>query len=96
MTTILHQDPDRRSKPLEEWPEADQAWWQASLVPGDLLEEGGSRAGYSEHTNRGLVRNYGHWLTWIDRRGLLDRTDSPADRITPDSSKSLRYRSRAV
>ena len=83
MTTILHQDPDRRSKPLEEWPEADQAWWQAALVPGDVFQEGGSRAGYSEHTNCGLVRNYGRWLTSLDRRGQLDRTDSPADRITP-------------
>jgi hypothetical protein len=83
MTTILHQDPDRRSMPLEEWPAADQAWWQAAHVPGDLLQEGGSRAGYSESTNRGLVRNYGGWLTSLDRRGQLDRTDSPADRITP-------------
>ena len=83
MTIILRQDPDRRSKPVEEWPEADQAWWQASLVPGDVLQEGGSRAGYSEHTNRGLVRNYGRWLTWLDRRGQLDRTGSPPDRITP-------------
>jgi integrase/recombinase XerD len=83
MTTILHQDPDRRCKPLEEWPEADQTWWLAALVPGDLLQEGGSRAGYSEHTNRGLERNYGRWLTWLDRRGQLDRTGSPSDRITP-------------
>ena len=67
----------------DEWPEADRAWWQAALVPGDLLQEGGSRAGYSEHTNCGLVRNYGRWLTSLDRRGQLDRTDSPADRITP-------------
>ena len=83
MTTILHQDPDRRCKPLEEWPEVDQAWWQAALTPGDLLQERGSRAGHSEHTNRGLVINYGRWLTWLDRCGQLDPTGSPADRITP-------------
>ena|SRR5215471_1530109 len=82
MPTIPYQDPDRRCKPLEEWPEEDRAWWQAALVPGDLLQQGGSRAGYSERTNRGLVSNYGRWLTWLDRRGQLDRTDSPADRIT--------------
>src|SRR4051794_6689944 len=83
MAMNLHQDPDRRSKPLDEWPEADQAWWQAALTPGDLLQEGGSRARYSEHTNRSLVRNYGRWLTWLDRSGQLDRTSAPADRITP-------------
>jgi site-specific recombinase XerD len=83
MTTILHQYPDRRCMPLEEWPAADQAWWQAALVPGDLLQEGGARAGYSEHTNRGLLRNYGRWLTSLDRSGQLDRISSPADRVTP-------------
>ena len=44
MTRRLHQDPDRRCRPLEEWPEVDRRLWQAALVPGDLLEEGGSRA----------------------------------------------------
>ena len=44
MTQRLHQDPDRRCKLIEEWPEVDRGLWQASLVPGDLFEAGGSRA----------------------------------------------------
>jgi hypothetical protein len=43
MTKILHRDPDRRCKPLAEWPAIDRTLWQAALVPGDLLEDGGSR-----------------------------------------------------
>jgi integrase/recombinase XerD len=84
MTLHLHQDPDRRCRPLQEWPEVDRRLWQAALVPGDLLEEGGSRARYAENTNCGIVYGYGRWLQWADRRGLLDQTDSPGDRITPD------------
>jgi hypothetical protein len=42
-----------------------------------------ANAGHSKHTNRGLVINYGRWLTFLHRCGQLDRTGSPADRITP-------------
>jgi hypothetical protein len=55
MTRNLHQDPNRRCKPLEEWPETDRRLWQAALVPGDLLAEGGSRARYTENTNSAMV-----------------------------------------
>ena len=83
MTKILHRDPDRRCKGLEEWPEPDRLLWQAALVPGDLLEDGGSRARHGEYANRNAVDSYGRWLAWLDRQGLLEATSSPADRITP-------------
>jgi integrase/recombinase XerD len=84
MNRSLHQDPDRRCKPLAEWPEADRRLWEAAVVPGDLLAEGSSRAKYTESTNGASVNSYGRWLQWADRRGPLDQTNSPADRITPD------------
>lgn len=37
MTCILHRDPDRRCKPLHEWPEVDRLLWLAALVPGDFV-----------------------------------------------------------
>jgi integrase len=83
MTGLLHHDPDRRCKALEEWPEVDRRLWQAALVPGDLLEEGGARARYTDNTNRGIVYGYGRWLQWLDRHGQLDPTNLPGDRITP-------------
>ena len=83
MTKILHRDPDRRCKGLEEWPEPDRLLWQAAQVPGDLLEDGGSRARHGEYANRNAVDSYGRWLAWLDARGLLEPTSSPADRITP-------------
>ncbi|MGA8755668.1 MAG: hypothetical protein WB611_04950, partial [Stellaceae bacterium] len=84
MTRILHNDPDRRCKPLEEWPERDRCLWQVSLIHGDVLDEGGPRAGFTENTNRGIVYSYGRWLQWLDRQGLLDPISSPGDRIIPD------------
>ena len=83
MTKILHRHPDRRCKKIEEWPAADRDLWQAALLPGDLLEEGGHRATYAQVSNDKIVKGYGRWLTWLDRRKLLDPDDPPADRITP-------------
>src|SRR5215472_12147301 len=88
MTKILHRDPDRRCKKLEEWPAADRGLWLAALVRGDVLEDGGARAKHSEYSNRNAVYGYGRWLTWLDRHGLLEATNSPADRITPASVKA--------
>ena len=79
----LHFDPDRRGMPVAEWPDEDRETWQAALTPGDILDEGGIRARYAPETNRKLAKNYGRWLTWLSRRGLLDHTP-PAERITPE------------
>jgi len=83
MSLLLHQDPARRCKPIEEWPELDRDRWLASLVPGDLLDEGGSRARCAEPSNLGIVSGYGRWLQWLDYQGELDRATPPGERITP-------------
>src|SRR5262245_2016497 len=83
MTKILHRDPDRRCKKLDEWPAADRDLWQAALIPGDVLEEGGPRASYRRESNLKVVKGYGKWLTWLDRGGLLELPASPGDRVTP-------------
>ena len=85
----LHFDPDRRGMPVAEWPARDRQLWQAALVQGDLLEDGGDRARYAAETNRKLAKNYGRWLTWLCRQGLLDAPVSPADRITPERVKAF-------
>ena len=84
MTCILHRDPDRRCKPLQEWPGVDRLLWLAALAPGDLFEEGGSRARFTDETNRRIVNSYGRWLQSLDRRGQMTPINSPADRISPD------------
>jgi hypothetical protein len=69
----------RRAPP----PAADRHLWQAALVPGDLLEDGGTRARHSDYSNRDAVYGYGRWLTWLERQGLLEVESSPTDRIIP-------------
>jgi integrase len=85
----LHFDPDRRGMPVAEWPPMDRDAWQAALTAGDILDEGGIRARHAPETNRKLVKNYGRWLTWLCRRGLLDAPVSPAERITPERVKAF-------
>src|SRR5262249_46664767 len=81
MSKALHRDPDRRCKPLQEWPDRDRPLWQAALIPGDLFDSG-ARAKHSEFSNRNAVYGYGRWLTFLDRQGLLVEQVEPADRIT--------------
>ena len=83
MTNILHHDPDRQCKKIEDWPDADRNLWNAALVLGSLLEEGGARSRHSERSNLAVVAGYGRWLTWLDRQGLLDSRAKPDERITP-------------
>jgi integrase len=83
MTNILHHDPDRQCKKLQDWPELDRQLWKDALVPSNLLEGGGARSRHSDLSNLTVVTGYGRWLTWLDRQGLLDSRVKPDERITP-------------
>ena len=83
MTRRCKYDPKRRIKPVSEWPAADRQAWEAALSPGDLLDEGGSRANHRDISNRAVADGYGRWLTWLDCRGLLAFPSRPSDRIVP-------------
>jgi integrase/recombinase XerD len=84
MTGISSGGVARRCKPADQWPQQDRLRWQAALQPGDLLEEGGCRAGHSRFSNRAMEKGYGRWLAWLDAKGLLDDHVAPGNRITPD------------
>jgi integrase/recombinase XerD len=75
----------RRGLPLAEWPRRDRDLWHAALLPGDLLEDGGSRAGHAPGSNQKVVKGYSRWLGWLARCGLLIADDPPASRISPAS-----------
>jgi hypothetical protein len=90
MTASPRHDDARLSKKLDEWPEPDQAFWRGGpLLPGDLFEDGGARAGYSELSNRAVVSGYGRWLTWLERQGLLNSGLTPDQRIIPSRVRAF-------
>jgi hypothetical protein len=89
MTASPRHDDARLSKKLDEWPEPDQAFWRGALLPGDLFEDGGARAGYSELSNRAVVSGYGRWLTWLERQGLLNSGLTPDQRIIPSRVRAF-------
>jgi integrase/recombinase XerD len=88
MTSTSLSGAERRCTPVEEWPHQDQLRWHAALQAGDLLEEGGCRAGHSRFSNRAMVKGYGRWLAWLASEGLLDDHVAPGDRITRDRVKT--------
>src|SRR5260370_15878442 len=72
----------RGAIPMAEWPRVDRELWDAALRPGDLLDDGGMRAGYAPSSNQKVVKGYGTWLQWLSHQGLLDPDARPGSRIT--------------
>jgi integrase/recombinase XerD len=83
MTRGCKYDPERRCKPVSEWPAADRQAWEDALTPSDLLDEGGSRANHRDISNRAVAHGYGRWLNWLDCRGLPAYPSPPSDHIVP-------------
>lgn len=54
-----------RCLPLEEWPAADQAAFDAALRPDGLLLDDGAGAGLRPNTLRRHRKGYGRYLTWL-------------------------------
>lgn len=88
MSTFSSSGIERRCKPVEQWPQLDRQYWKAALQPGDLLDEGGCRAGRSHYSNRAMRKGYGRWLAWLDANNSLDVHVAPADRVTRDRVKA--------
>src|SRR5260370_21449930 len=72
----------RGAIPLAEWPRVDREVWDVGLRPGDLLDDGGMRAGHAPSSNQKVVKGYGTWLQWLSHQGLLDPDAQPGSRIT--------------
>ena len=69
---------------FEDWPMPDQRRWARALAPASSLYDDGGAA--ERRSSQGLVkvaRGYGVWLAFLARRGELDATASPAERVIP-------------
>ena len=81
----------RRSMPLFEWPQADQAGWHLANQPQDLLDDS---VGYAQRwrpaTQKLTQDGYGYWLDWLARSGQLCFSSDPAGRATPECLRCYR------
>jgi integrase len=72
--------------PVHLWPQKDREVWEAANAAVDpFADQGGERSSLRAHSNRRLLCSYGRWLTFLDRRGDLQRGVDPARRIHRDS-----------
>ena len=77
-------DPRRRCMPLAEWPDLDRAAWAVAVQQGNLLDGQGPAAHWRPKTQRSVIAAYGRYLTFLERRGCLDRSAGLEARLTPD------------
>jgi integrase/recombinase XerD len=70
--------------PLNLWPPADRAAWEAAIRADDPFETGGVASRWSPATRCKTAMGYGRYLCWLRERGELDETADPAERITPE------------
>ena len=69
--------PKTRSLPIQFWPEADRNAWTAAVQPSARLKRGGVAGHLKPVTRDDHAREYGNFLGFLDRAGLL-RLDGPA------------------
>ncbi len=77
--------PEVRSLPLEQWPAADRAAWEAACAPGVRLRRGGAASHLAPITRDDLARRYGYFLDYLERMGRLNMEAAAGSQITPQS-----------
>lgn len=77
------------TKPSD-WPEADQRAWRRALEEDPLAPGGaGAAGGWRPSTIRFAEINYGVWLAWLARKGLLGAGTDPAARATRENLREF-------
>ena len=75
-------DPERRSRPVEEWPQRHRDAWDRARQPGDRLRPGGPASRWAPRSLAKTAHGYGRFLTWCDRQGKLSPDSSPGEGVT--------------
>jgi site-specific recombinase XerD len=74
--------------PVEQWPTADRRAWERAVARGDLLDEAGPAARWSEGSKRTVVRGYRRWLGHLTRHDPDALTRDPALRLAPGTVRA--------
>jgi integrase/recombinase XerD len=77
------QSPLARITPLEAWPAADRAAWDAACRQAGPLDPPGEAVKWSGGTRQLAANAWGRLLTFLSLSGDLDPAATPAQRLTP-------------
>jgi hypothetical protein len=77
--------PTRIELTRSKWPDADRSAWASIVRSGDILDEAGAGAHWSQGTRTKYAQSYGFWLGFLKERGWLDAAADPPSRVTPEA-----------
>lgn len=77
--------PETRSLPIQFWPEADRNAWTAAVQPATRLKRGGVAGHLKPVTRDDHARQYGNFVGFLDRAGLLRLEGPAAVNVTADN-----------
>ena len=77
--------PKTRSLPIHFWPEADRKAWTAAFRPATRLKHGGVAGHLKPVTRDDHARQYGNFVGFLDRAGLLRLEGLAAVNVTADN-----------
>jgi hypothetical protein len=81
-------EPQYRSLPVHEWPEADRNTWKEACHPGVRLKPGGRASHFAETSLRDFATRYGAYLDFLQKNGKLDLKAATAAQVTRSNVKA--------
>jgi site-specific recombinase XerD len=82
--------------PFIEWPKRDQQAWLRAIEDGNVLDGRGPAFHWAAATRKTDLEHYGRWLAFLAARDLLEKSDVPADRVTPEVVRAYVEQLRAL
>jgi integrase len=73
-----------RALPIDSWPHADRKAWKAASQPATRLKPGGRAGHLRPVTREDHAQQYGYFLGFLDRNGLLDMDGPAAVNVTAE------------
>ncbi|WP_425044767.1 tyrosine-type recombinase/integrase [Primorskyibacter sp. S87] len=67
---------------FNDWPQADKIAWDALFAPGDIFDDLGPCAHWSEGSRKKREQGYGQWLSFVRRTDPKAFNETPAIRVT--------------
>src|SRR6516225_10248564 len=71
-----------RALPIDLWPQADRNAWKAACQPAARLKPGGRAGHLRPGTREDHAEQYGYFLGFLERNGLLEMDGSAAANVT--------------